>query len=390
MPKLGLADKKLPEPFKHRLGKIIEIKGKKAARSPRVVGEHTHICRHNSLFRSFGETFELGYKLPEPESLREVHVKALVDSWLSRGLTPATIQNRLTHLRQFCDWIGKPGMVRHTEYYVDEANVHRVRRTVVAKESLGWDAKGVDPLVVIEKMEKEDKWTALYLRLMHAFGLRLKEAIHLRPALDIAVSGRTLSVRDGTKGGRHRMVPIENDYQRETLVIANKMAQAKNKRIIPLTCSLDQAYQRSRYRMTKMGITREVLGVTAHGLRHQYAQKSYETITGKPSPIAGGDPKQIDRDTHQLACHEVMERLGHSRVDVGGNYYGSYGHALRGTASPADYWETLLRSQKEKPQYGKAVAAPIGNVAYAFVLTAPGKKDEGSEATSMDNSKEQE
>lgn len=389
MPKLGLSDIKLPAPFKHRLGQIVATKGKKAARSSRIIGERTHERRFGSIFRSFGETFEIGYKLPEPESLREVHVKALVDYWLSKGLSAATIQNKLTHLRQFCEWIGKAGMVRHTEYYVDEANRHRVRRTMVAKESRGWDAKGIDPMAVIETMEREDKWTSLYLRLMYAFGLRLREAVHLRPAADIAVPGLTLSVRDGTKGGRQRMVPIENDFQRETLVLAAKMANAKNKRIIPLNCTLEQAYNRAQYRMSKMGLTRDALGVTAHGLRHQYAQKSYEILTGRPSPVAGGDPKKIDRDTHQQACLEVMERMGHSRVDVGASYYGGFGHALRGTSSPTDRWEALLQKAKEKPQYGKTMVAPDSRYSYSFVLPSTATTDAVPAVTSTDGEKEQ-
>jgi hypothetical protein len=74
-------------------------------------------------------------------------------------------------------------MVRKTDHYVREEDRHRVRRSVVAKQNLAWEAKGVDPVGIIETMLAEDKWTALYLRLMYAFGLRLKEASHLRPEI---------------------------------------------------------------------------------------------------------------------------------------------------------------------------------------------------------------
>lgn len=342
MPVKRKDDMKLPAHLEHAIERLIDVRGRKTADGRRIAGERTQMARPYVIKFCFAELYQLGFKLPAPDSLREVHVKALVDHWIATGKSASTIQNKLTHLRQFAKWIGKPGLVRHTEYYVDEANLHRVRRQTVATESRAWDAKGIDPVAVIKRAEEIDRWTALYLRLMYAFGLRLKEAIHLRPVVDVTSTGQFLSVRDGTKGGRHRMVPIETDYQRETLVLAQAMAQPKNKRIIPAHCTLDQTYQRTRYRMRKIGLTREGLGVTAHGLRHQYAQNCYEALAGQPSPIQGGDPKQIDRDTHMHVCHDVMQRMGHYRVDVGGAYLGSPGHKLRGTSSLFRPWERRI------------------------------------------------
>lgn len=366
MPINSLADQELSIPFRNCLARILERAGRFTVNNERHAGERTMECRWETLTRVFAELSVLGYKLPSPESLRETHVKALMAHWLEKGMKPATIQNKLTHLRQFSKWIGKPGMVRHTEYYVDESNKHLVRRSVVAKENLGWNAKGVDPLVVIEAMRNEDKWTALYLRLMYAFGLRLKEAVHLRPEIDVAISGLSLSVRDGTKGGRQRMIPIENDYQRATLALAQQMAIPQTKRIIPAKCTLGQAYNRARYRMQKIGLTRDSLGVTAHGLRHQYAQASYERIAGQPSPIAGGNPDGIDFQTHLRARYEVMERLGHSRVDISATYCGTYAHALRGKVNPAKRWEDLLLRETKHNFRPPLSAGP--KVSYKFVL----------------------
>lgn len=371
----------LPKPLVDAIDRVLNHNGRRTSKGDRDVGDYTFVSRRSNILCGYAGMRHLGYRLVKPDSLRENHVKALVDYWLAEGHSAATIQNRLTHLRTFCKWIGKPGMIRSTKSYVDEANLHRVRRSGIAKENRSWEGRGVDVTAVIERCQLQDKWTALYLRLMHAFGLRLREAICLRPIVDVCDRGLTLSVRDGTKGGRHRVLIIETDYQRATLSLAARMAQAKNKRIIPLHLTLEQAYQRTRYQMRKLGLTRKALGVTAHGLRHQFAQDCYEHVTGVPSPICGGDPALLDRDTHLHASYDVMQRLGHSRVDVAASYYGSHGHKLRGKDNPGMPWEREERKTKAlqaaqsaqsagvMPSYGEVVNHPT-KVKYSFVLKA--------------------
>ena len=81
--------------------------------------------------------------------------------------------------------------------------------------------------------------------------------------------------------------------------------------------------------MEKHGITKGVLGVTAHGLRHGGIQDGYERETGYPTPIKGGALGEIDRETHRVASMTVSRESGHARYDVVPTYCGSYGHALR-------------------------------------------------------------
>ena len=81
--------------------------------------------------------------------------------------------------------------------------------------------------------------------------------------------------------------------------------------------------------MEKLNLTLKGLGVTAHGLRHEYGHGRYEVETGFPPPIKGGALGKIDRETHAMATITVATELGHGRPDVGPSYYGSYGHQLR-------------------------------------------------------------
>ncbi|MFM1855164.1 MAG: hypothetical protein RLZ83_473, partial [Pseudomonadota bacterium] len=63
-----------------------------------------------------------------------------------------------------------------------------------------------------------------------------------------------------------------------------------------------------------------------HGLRHQYAQQRYQTLTGWPCPAAGGPrsrqltPEQ--RDTDRAARLTVSAELGHEREQVTTVYLG--------------------------------------------------------------------
>jgi len=103
--------------------------------------------------RVFGELYQLGYKLRSPTNLRETHVKALVDHWTATKKCPATIQNNLSVLRMFAGWINKKGMIRESQAYVEDKEL--VRRSVVAKENRSWNARGVDPLEIIEQARKD-------------------------------------------------------------------------------------------------------------------------------------------------------------------------------------------------------------------------------------------
>ena len=64
-----------------------------------------------------------------------------------------------------------------------------------------------------------------------------------------------------------------------------------------------------------------------HGLRHQYAQSRYESLTGWPAPVAGGpsaaglSPTQRIED--RRARQTISRELGHERVQITAIYLGS-------------------------------------------------------------------
>jgi hypothetical protein len=63
--------------------------------------------------------------------------------------------------------------------------------------------------------------------------------------------------------------------------------------------------------MRKFGITKAALGITAHGLRREYANDRYEDFAGVASPVRGGSA--IARADDRAVRLRLAEELGHSR-----------------------------------------------------------------------------
>jgi len=78
--------------------------------------------------------------------------------------------------------------------------------------------------------------------------------------------------------------------------------------------------RRFKYVCEKFGITKAKLGITIHGLRHQYAAERYEKFAGTPAPVRGGAP--VAREVDRAARLQVADELGHSRENVTGAYLG--------------------------------------------------------------------
>ena len=180
------------------------------------------------------------------------------------------------------------------------------------------------------------------LALQYYFGLRVKESIELRP-MDMVVGnaqgGQSLEIHEGTKGGRPRLVPVETAAQADVIAWARSVAvRGSTKRLRWTDCTWKQAQNRF-YNLARkrLGLTKKILGVTCHGLRHSYVQAAYRRQTGFPSPIEGGALGKIDRETHDRGCITVAHAVGHGRRDVTPSYYGSYGHALRNTSVEMSY-----------------------------------------------------
>lgn len=323
----------LPQALYDELIELIKAHGREANRTNKIVSHETGDVRREMLLLSFRELHGLGYRLQSATSLQQRHVKALVQSWEESGLSASSIANRLSVLRALCKWIGKKGMIQKSTDFVQKPE--SVTRTQATTEDKSWTAKGIEIDRLIGMIETYDWRVGLQARLMRAFGLRKREAVMFRPLK--ADMGFAIRVRDGTKGGRERVVPVETPAQRELLDLAKSKVTTVNEHIGNPNYTLEQAIRRVNYCFERYGITKRDLGVTAHGLRHEHLNELYERVTGTPSPVRSGSlTHDLDKLTHDIARARVSQEAGHSRLGISDAYIG---------ARPAD-----TRTPEEKEQ----------------------------------------
>lgn len=301
-----------------QLAKLLAEHNGKASRSNKIVGERTKDKRAHILYLSFQRLWDDGYKIQNPHNLKESHVHHLATEWEKEGASPATLQNRLSILRIYAEWIGKPGMIKASEKYVSDPE--KIRRQYVAVEDKSWTTKGVDIEKMLIAVSAYDRHCAMQIKLIRAFGLRRQEGVAIKPLR--ADKGQYLLVTDGTKGGRDRVVPIETEYQKQVLAESQALAAENRGFISDRSLNLKQALRRLTYVMERYKITKKVVGTTLHGLRHEFANDSLER-KGFISPVRGGQVAVEEKDKEKLARLAVSEELGHSRESITTAYYGT-------------------------------------------------------------------
>lgn len=329
----------------------------------KLVSHSTMDARAKGLFRAFRTLRALGFK-PAPENLCRAHVEVLMRYWtadpdLAASITDATtrlqprpspysaayIQQQLSFLRVFSAWIGKPGLVQETERYA--ANPDLVRRCYSAHKDKGWTGNGIDVEASIRAVAEIDPHVAAQLRMVMAFGLRRKEAVMFRPhacevpeyalpASCAAISRYVsfLRIKRGTKGGRLRFAAIRTQAQRDALASAKAVARFPNSHLGRPGLSLKQSLDLFSNVVRTAGLTKKTLGVTPHGLRHEFAGDLYYDIADVQPPVRGGDPC-FDPDTMRAAYQEVALQLGHGRRQISNAYLGAPG-AVRAPSEPYD------------------------------------------------------
>jgi hypothetical protein len=75
--------------------------------------------------------------------------------------------------------------------------------------------------------------------------------------------------------------------------------------------------------MRAIGITKDRVGTSGHGLRAEYAE-NIALLQGVVPPTLGGKGGQLPKDELSARLRHVSENLGHSRESVTGAYYGSF------------------------------------------------------------------
>jgi integrase len=303
------------------------------ATKDKIVSHKTRQVRGDFYFTFFRQLrTKTKYRCTDPRQLGARHVGAMLEVWIQEGLEAGTIEVYLSYLRTFCDWIGKPNLVPSAIEHVGKRRAIPKRRQDTTTDK-SWEAHGVDATAMIAKVTELDQWVGAQLALELHFGLRSKEARFFRPH-DAVVERSSARVDDaepfpeaqqfvrlryGTKGGRVRDVAMVTDAQRQLLEQVKGMVPpggfVGRQHHTP-----DQSENRYRWILRRAGITKKALRVTAHGLRHGYANDLYEDKAGAPSPVRGGTTKP-ERDDQ--AREAVARALGHGRKRISGYYIGA-------------------------------------------------------------------
>ena len=318
-----LSDYRLPADFKRELEVLfLDNANRVHSRtrlSSKALSVKTQGYRLQKLCRSFVELRENGFALQSPWSFKEKHTRFLVNLWVGKKQSAGTIENKLTYFRAFASWINKPNLVGTVADYVDRRE-HGLVRSYSALEDKSWEGKHVDAIAKLNEIAQTDPVVAMQLKLQAAFGLRVEESFLLRPKESVRRDG-LLSVTRGTKGGRDRLVPME--LQKSVLVEAMQYCNTLTGSTIP------DGYTKTQWKnhyydvLKRYGVTKAGLGVTSHGLRHEYLQQMYEKLTGVPAPVKGTGEK-ADIKSHREAMRQVVAAAGHSRRQKANAYLASY------------------------------------------------------------------
>jgi hypothetical protein len=184
-------------------------------------------------------------------------------------------------------------------------------RQYVSSTNRAWRVDTVDLETISEPLIR------CSLQAQALFGLRVEESLKIQP--HTADAGNALYLKGSwTKGGRERMIPILTTGQRQWLEAAKKLICQKGNSLIPSSLQYKTYRKHFDYVTLTAGIKNK------HGLRHQYAQHRYKTLTGWKCPAQGG-PKSNEMDTQQRSIDKVIRlqisaELGHSRRNIMRSY----------------------------------------------------------------------
>jgi integrase len=252
------------------------------------------------------ELHKLGYRGMNSHSLKPKHVEALVWRWLENEVAAGTIKNRMAAFRWWARKVNRQNVVARSNDHYGIPNRIFVTNTNKAKSISKVDLANV-----------RDEHVRMSLELQQAFGLRREEAIKFIPSY--ADQGDHLILKPSwTKGGKARSLPIRTPQQREVLDRTRHLAGKGS--LIPSSRNYVQQLRIYEGNTLRAGLSK------MHGLRHAYAQRRYEELTGWQSPAAGGPSSKSLTQEQREQDHEarliISRELGHEREQVTAVYLG--------------------------------------------------------------------
>lgn len=313
----------------------------------KVASHATQSDRAIFLFNFFNMLRELGNKV-EPRNIKKRHIKRVAEEWEKKKLSAATLQKYFSHLRQYCEWINKPGLVGEAAEFLE--NPEAAVRIYIATEDKSWDNKAeIDKYQLLQEIFNKDQYVGMQVLLQDAFGLRRKEATCFRPYLD--EKDGIIFVTDGAKGGKSRTIPVDNDYKRAALKKAQQFVNYTQAHLGNPKRNLEQNLTRYENVIRRLKINKKEMGISGHGLRAGFAMRELE-VRGLLPVLRGGKIGTLEKAEEKRIRMEVAELLGHHRTRVTTAYSGA--ETYYGLLKLSKYEASQLEKMIESLEIGRA------------------------------------
>lgn len=286
------------------------------------------------------------------DQLGKRHVLACVKAWQDDGLSEGTVQGYLSILRRFFCLVGDEHVVPTNNKLRDWLRANGLTAGTVGREQIpelakGWRDMGLSPELFIETVRSQGELVvAQILEMELTWGFRDQEGWFCKPALsELDGNGNGLMLRRGTKGDKPRLVrwfkdPERARAQREALDRAKALASLHPRGELSIP-GLTAAQMKNHFNwvVRRNGATKKNMGVTPHGLRHQFACDLFRDLTGMPAPVLGLLPAEEYRKNAAVvreAMKEISQQMGHERPSISGAYIGSVGKLDKGQIRRTD------------------------------------------------------
>lgn len=243
----------------------------------------------------------------------------MFELWTEKGISKRAQINYFNVIRWFWRICGME--INPIRSYEKEKGEFTINRNAETDKS--WSGNGVDFDEVYKRIYEIDPVAARLVLTMKQFGMRVKESLRLQPHQADGVD--RLLITKGTKTGRPRQL-VFNDFDDEVefrrVLDQLKQEVPAKAHLAWANLTLKQAQMKIQYIARKVGITKKQLGVTLHGLRHEFTIAQLEELTGQKAPVRGG--VVINYRALSAARLKITQALGHNRLKVTGAYYGSF------------------------------------------------------------------
>ena len=268
------------------------------------------------------------FNIKDMRQLEREHIQLYADSLREKcensELAPATAQNYLSAVNRVLE-IARGDKTLHVAP-VHDAGIPQ--RTGIATEN-----HRPDPAMLNAAIQQLPERISAQIELQRNLGLRFEESCKINAVRTLSQAEKTgtVTISDGTKGGRSRTLSIVSTEQIKSLKQAASI-QGNDRSLIPKAQTYkdfrNEAYQAIRH-----------AGLSGfHGNRHEYAQNRYQQLTGQLCPVVSGVQHGTQHHQHlatqlnitvaaaksadQAARLQIARELGHNRIDVTNSYLG--------------------------------------------------------------------